>query len=342
MMQGQLCVILEHTLTAESVIGLKTKHELKTIVREIGACAGLSVLLEVSGSPKPGNVHRYADFSDTKFEHFLASGIAIVGEMENAALKGIEIGLRQIRTEEAGMGEIIRSAVTQVRQWQRGGNTSLGTIILLTPLSVAAGIAYAKSTRRSSLLRIRESLSEILRRNTPEDVLQLYKAIRIASPGGLGKVSRLDVSDPSSQREILKEGVTLQDVFKISAERDSVSKEWTTSFDVSFNTGLPEFESTYQKTRNLNYATIHTFLRILSRVPDTLIARKRGIVEAERIAARAEEVLQKGGCLTEDGWGELNRFDSELRDTKNELNPGTSADLTAASIMLALLKGFRP
>jgi len=342
MMQEQLYVILEHSSTAVSMISMKTEQELKTIVREIGACAGLSVLLEVSGSPKPGNVHRYADFSDTKYEHFLASGIVIVGEMENAALKGIEIGLRQIRTEEAEMGSIIKSAVTQVKQWQRGGNTSLGTIILLTPLSVAAGMAYIKSTHRPPLSGIRESLSEILRRNTPEDVLHLYKAIRIASPGGLGKVSKLDVSDPSSERDILEEGVTLQDIFKISAERDSISKEWTTSFDISFNTGLPEFESTYQKTRNLNYATIHTYLRILSRVPDTLIARKRGILEAERIAARAEEVLQGGGCLTEEGWGELNRFDSELRDPKNELNPGTSADLTAASIMLALLKGFRP
>ncbi len=324
------------------MVRMKTERELKAIAREIGTCAGLSILLEVSGSPKPGNVHRYADFPDTRFEHFLASGIAIAREMEIAALKGIEIGLRHIRIEEAGIGETIREAVTQVKQWQKGGNTSLGTIILLTPLSVAAGMTRAKSTGKPSLSRIRDDLREILRRNTPEDAVHLYEAIGIANPGGLGKVSKLDVSDPSSQRAILEEDVTLWDIFKISSERDSVSREWTTAFKISFCTGLPEFESTYQKTRNLNYATIHTFLKILSNVPDTLIARKRGIDEAERISARADEVLQRGGCLTEAGWNELNKFDIELRDPKHELNPGTSADLTAASIMLALLKGFRP
>ncbi len=319
---------------------MKTKRRLEVYAREVGNCAGLAVLLEVSGSPKPGNVHRYADFSDTRFEHFLAAGIVIAQEMENAALRGIEIGLKNARIEEAGTGEIIKNAVTRVREWHRGGNTSLGTIILLTPLSVAAGMTHAQNS--FSIPKLRKNLREVLERNTPEDTVQLYKAISIANPGGLGEVSKLDVSDTSSTEKIMADEVTLRQVFEISADRDSVSKEWTNTFTISFETGFPEFESTYKKTKDTNYATIHTFLRILSEVPDTLIARKRGEEEAVRIAKRAQEVLEKGGCLTEEGSIELRKLDSELRDPDNQLNPGTSADLTAASILLALLNGFRP
>jgi triphosphoribosyl-dephospho-CoA synthase len=319
---------------------MNTKRRSQAIAREIGNCAGLAVLLEVAGSPKPGNVHRYADFSDTRFEHFLTAGIIIAREMEDAASRGIKIGSKDIAVEDARIGEIIKNTVTQVKEWQRGGNTSLGTIILLTPLSVASGITHAQ--KRFSILRIRENLREVLNKNTPKDTVDLYEAISIANPGGLGKVSKLDISDTASTEKIITDGVTLREVFKISADRDSISKEWTNTFTISFETGFPEFESIYKKTEDVNCSTIHTFLKILSEFPDTLIARKRGEEEAVRISARAREVLEKGGCLTEEGNAELRKFDSELRDPENQLNPGTSADLTAASIMIALLNGFRP
>jgi len=319
---------------------MQREDEIESSAREVGRCAGLAVLLEVSGSPKPGNVHRYADFSDTRFEHFLASGVVLVNIMGDAALSGIHIALNDIEPKEAGIGRVIRDAVKEVREWQRGGNTSLGTIILLSPISVAAGMTYAIGS--FSIPQMRDRLETLLEENKPEDTLHLYEAIAIAKPGGLGRVSKLDATETSSRREIMEKGITLYDVFKISAERDSISKEWTTGFNISFETGLPEFEYIYEKTRDVNYATIHTFLRILSRYPDTLIARKRGIEEAEEITGRAREVLREGGCLTEEGQEELRRLDKELRDPQNELNPGTTADLTAASVMLALLKGFRP
>ena len=39
-------------------------------VNKIQCCAQLAAALEVSGWPKPGNVHRTADFTDTRFEHY--------------------------------------------------------------------------------------------------------------------------------------------------------------------------------------------------------------------------------------------------------------------------------
>jgi triphosphoribosyl-dephospho-CoA synthase len=74
----------------------------------------------------------------------------------------------------------------------------------------------------------------------------------------------------------------------------------------------------------------------LSRVPDTLIARKRDFDTAHRISLRAAEVLSLGGVFAPRGRAALAEFDRELRDPGHTLNPGTTADLTAASVFLSL------
>ncbi len=54
----------------------------------IGQCASLACLLEVA-APKPGNVHRGADFEDMSFEDFLASAVAIEPAFERAGRQGV-------------------------------------------------------------------------------------------------------------------------------------------------------------------------------------------------------------------------------------------------------------
>ena len=105
----------------------------------------------------------------------------------------------------------------------------------------------------------------------------------------------------------------------------------------------------------MNVATVHTYLRILSKVPDTFIARKvglragirevgeavrKGMEVAMEVSRRAEEALDKGGLLSEEGRKLVEELDRDLR--RNKLNPGTTADLTASSIFLSILSGFRP
>ena len=58
--------------------------------------AQLAAALEVSGWPKPGNVHRMANFEDTTFEQFIAGSIALGPQARMAALRGIEAGRRKI------------------------------------------------------------------------------------------------------------------------------------------------------------------------------------------------------------------------------------------------------
>jgi triphosphoribosyl-dephospho-CoA synthase len=87
-------------------------------------------------------------------------------------------------------------------------------------------------------------------------------------------------------------------------------------------------------------AIVHTYLKILSDYPDTLICRKHGTALAETISNEAKDILEQGGLLTKDTKTRLWNFDQRLR-IKDKINPGTSADLTAASIMVALLEGIR-
>jgi triphosphoribosyl-dephospho-CoA synthetase len=65
--------------------------EVKWLVEYIRRSAELAALLEVSGWPKPGNVHRTRDHGDSRFEHFLAGSIALGNSIEAAVFKGIMV-----------------------------------------------------------------------------------------------------------------------------------------------------------------------------------------------------------------------------------------------------------
>jgi triphosphoribosyl-dephospho-CoA synthetase len=49
-----------------------------------------------------------------------------------------------------------------------------------------------------------------------------------------------------------------------------------------------------------------------------------------------------GGVETAQGKESMRLFDKELRDSGNDYNPGTTADITAATLALRIISGFRP
>jgi triphosphoribosyl-dephospho-CoA synthetase len=53
----------------------------------------------------------------------------------------------------------------------------------------------------------------------------------------------------------------------------------------------------------------------------------------------ARVVLDAGGVRSDRGRREVAAMDAALRDERNALNPGTTADLTAAAIFVVLLGG---
>jgi len=310
------------------------------ISEHVSRCLELAILLEVSAYPKPGNVHRTADFLETRYEHFLASAVAAAPNFKHAAEWGVHVSTGKIGPADVGIGKVIKEAAESVGLWQRGGNTLLGSIILLSPLAVAAGMTLAKE--KFSIVKLRENVKVVVESSTPVDAVDVYDAILIAKPSGLGGAPKLDVTDPASKQKILEDQVTLFEVFKIASEYDSIASEWVNNYPITFDLGYPCFIQQLEEIKDVNTATVHTFLKILSEVPDTFISRKVGLAKAKEISAEARRVLEKGGLITRSGRKLLWEFDKKLRDPAHELSPGTTADITEAVLAISILNGYRP
>ena len=295
-------------------------------------------LLEVSAYPKPGNVHRLRDAPETRYEHFLAGSVATTPAIRDLASRAHYIssggdwgGL--------GLGEAILEAVKDMLRWQRGGNVQLGVVLLHAPIAAAAGAAYREDG--VTLNRVRQVLSDVIAAATPMDTVNIYRAIDLAmTRSTLGEVDDLDVSDESSHRQILEDGLTPTQVFRLCEDRDTICSEWVHGFPVTFDEGHTYLSDRLGEGKPVNSAVLETFLYLLSRHPDSLIIRKSGSSKAAEVSERAAQVL---GLRAEPGFmEEVREMDEMLWSGGGKLNPGTTADLTAASIFVELLTGWRP
>ncbi len=273
---------------------------------DIAAAGQLACLLEVS-APKPGNVSPERHFHDTRYEDFLASAVAIGPALGAAG--------------ERPLGATIRAAVDATLRWT-GSNTNLGIVLLLAPLARAA-------FRGDGALR--DNLAAVLAETTVADATETYEASRRARPGGRGSASAEDVAAAPS--------VTLRDAMALAAERDTIAREYTNRFALTFEVGAPALTEARSRGLPWSDATVECFLALLSATPDTHIARKLGRVEAERVAARAREVVAAGVAGSTARRASLASLDRELRDPRNTHNPGATADLTCASLFAVIIEG---
>jgi triphosphoribosyl-dephospho-CoA synthase len=273
---------------------------------EVAAAGQLACLLEVS-APKPGNVSPEHHFHDTRYEDFLASAVAI--------------GPALAAGGDRPLGVTIHAAIEATSRWT-GSNTNLGIVLLLAPLARAA--ARGGGT-------LRDRLGAVLDQTTVADAAETYAAIRKVRPGGLGAASAEDVAAAPT--------VALREAMALAAERDTIAREYTNRFAVTFEVGAPALAGARRRGLSWSEATVECFLALLAAVPDTHIARKLGRAEAERVTARAREVLAAGGTGTAEGRAALAALDAELRDPRNTRNPGTTADLTCAALFVVILEG---
>ncbi|HUK21167.1 MAG TPA: triphosphoribosyl-dephospho-CoA synthase [Gemmatimonadales bacterium] len=272
---------------------------------QVAAYAQLACLLEVS-APKPGNVSPAHTFRDSSYEDFLASAIAIGPAFAGAGSEPL--------------GKTICAAVEATRRWTRA-NTNLGLVLLLAPLARAALISGADFESR---------VERVLLETTVTDACDVYAAIRLANPGGLGTVAEQDVRETPS--------VTLVEAMALARERDAIAREYVTRFATTFGVAVPALERARRDGLIWRDAIVETYLTLLAAEPDTLILRKRG-ARARDIQLRARTVLDAGGVRQEAGRHLLAILDRDLRDLMNQLNPGSTADLTGAAIFVVLLEG---
>jgi triphosphoribosyl-dephospho-CoA synthase len=299
----------------------------------------LAVLLEASAH-KPGNVSVVTDFEKTRYEHFLASAVAARSSFDQAAKQGIAVHYGEVCAASVGVGQIIKECVTNIDSWQHGGNTLLGTVILLVPIAVAGGMTLAEGGFEAS--RLRRNVKIVAESTTPKDAVSVYEAMKIAKPSGLGSAPKFDINDPTSTRRILEQKVALFEVFQIAEKYDTICSEWIHNYPVTFELAYPHFTQHIAEGDDLNQAIIHTFLQVLAKCPDTFIARKTSLEKAKEVSAEAARILGAGGLETADGRRRLAEFDAKLRESSNLLNPGTTADIVAAALSISILGGYRP
>jgi triphosphoribosyl-dephospho-CoA synthase len=308
--------------------------------QHISKCLQLAIMLEVSAQ-KPGNVSLTSSFEKTRVEHFLASSVAAGPTFQEAAYLGTSVAEKRLEVRKVGLGELIMDCAADVNAWQKGGNTILGTVMLFVPIATAAGMTPMKEDYALDFSVLRKNIDLAVKSSTAWDSVHLYEAVGIASPSGLNEAPDLDVTNPASRERLLKENVSLFEVFKLASSYDDICYEWVHNYPITFSLAYP-YLMAQLKSKPLNTAVVHTFLKILSEHPDTFIARKVGKEKAKEISEEAKEVLNLGGLDTAEGKKSLAEFDRRLRRKGNSCNPGTTADLTGAALALATLSGYRP
>lgn len=274
----------------------------------VASLAQLACVLEAS-APKPGNVSPDRPFDDVRYEDFVASAIAIGPAFQRAGT--------------CPVGRTVRAAIAATLDWAPS-NTNLGIVLLLAPLARAASRAPDSRTALQPALRA------VLEDTTIEDARDVYAAIRLAHPGGLGRADAQDVADEPT--------MTLLDVMRLAADRDGVAGEYATAFAQTFTVGAPALARARRDGLPWNDAIVESFLTLLAGTPDTHIARRCGRPAADEVSHRSRAVLDAGGVRSAEGRRAIDDMDRALRDERHSLNPGTTADLTTAAIFVELLR----
>lgn len=279
-------------------------------MRTTAGNAELALLLEVAGTPKPGNVDRRRDLPGLRFEHFLAGAVG-AGE-----------GLRDAAAG-APVGEAFERAVRGMAD-QEGGNTQFGALLLLVPL-VRAASEDALSA---------DGTMAVVESTTVEDAAAFYRAFEhceVFVDDPPEDAPELDVRRGSEAiPDLERRGLTLLDVMRLSEAEDDVAREWTHGFERSFRTA----ERIAESEGPLSKRGAQAFLDLLAERPDTLVAKKHG----ERVA---EEAMQRARRARDAGDPDAVEALAEAF-VEEGINPGTTADIVAAGLFVALERGVEP
>lgn len=260
---------------------------------------------------KPGNVSRYADGHDMTVADFERSAGLVSPVLCDTSLT---VGERILESVRLTMSEV-------------GCNTNLGMLLLFAPV-----IRAAETAADSAPESLQQVLEKTLRELDVGEAKRFFEAIRVAAPGGLGHSEEYDVHlDPAC---------SVLEAMETARERDLIAKQYVTGFSDIFSTGLPCIKEFNKRWNRVEWATVGCYLTFLSSFPDSHVLRKHGQTVAHRTRKRAQSVAEvfKKNDKPDNARQALLEFDKELKNS--DINPGTSADLTAASVLVyELTKG---
>jgi triphosphoribosyl-dephospho-CoA synthase len=253
---------------------------------------------------KPGNVHLFADGHRMSADQFLTSAEVSSGPLTDPSLP---------------LGRRICEAVRATRE-AVATNTNLGIILLCGPLARAAEMGGRD---------LRANIRKVLEAITLDDTEAVFEAITLASPGGLGEAPAHDVRD--------KPQVTLLEAMRAAADRDMIARQYVTDFADIFDAGVPAIEASLGRGESGMWPAIRVYMKFLTSFPDSHVLRKHGPDIAAELLEEAS-LIEMQLARTEDENKRIRLlldFDRSLKE--RAINPGSSADLTVACLLVHTL-----
>jgi triphosphoribosyl-dephospho-CoA synthase len=256
---------------------------------------------------KPGNVSVYADGHEMTVADFRTSA---------------EVSAKPLCNPNYSLGEKIYYAVKATRE-AVGCNTNLGIILLCAPLIQAIGQKGPDST-------LRQALHKVINETTIEDADWVFKAITLASPGGLGSSNQQDVNEKAS--------VTLLEAMEIASAKDRIALQYTTDYQDIFNFAVLRYTIGFNRWGSRDWAAVAVYADMLSHFPDSHIERKYGNQYSEMVTIKMAQLSEE---LYKTDNPELIKpllfsLDQELKHYG--INPGTTADMIVATVFTAFLE----
>jgi triphosphoribosyl-dephospho-CoA synthase len=269
--------------------------------------AQLALLLEVASTPKPGNVDRHREYPDLRFEHFLAGAV------------GARDGLAALADTDVPLGEAFESAVAGMSR-QTGGNTQFGAVLLLAPL--VRGAATGEDVLVAAPAAVEAT--------TVADAVGFYAAFDHVDVAVRDLPADLAVPDvrlgSDAAAELRDRDLTLSDVMAASADRDGIAAEWVEGFPRTVETA----DRIAAADGPVTDAAARIALELLATELDTFVVTQHGRETAVEVRERAEAVLE--------GEGDVEAFADDL--VARRINPGTTADVLAGGLFVALQAGL--
>ena len=256
---------------------------------------------------KPGNVSVYADGHDMTVEDFRISA---------------KVSAVALCNTDYSLGEKIYYAVKATRE-AVGCNTNLGILLLCAPLIEAIAI-------KSPDISLQQALNAVLTNTSLEDADWVFKAISLASPGGLGNADQADVSE--------KPTINLTEAMRLASSRDRIALQFVTNYQDIFDFALPIYYNGATKWCKQDWSALAVFVSLLCRFPDSHVERKYGSQYNGMIALKMTQLSEE---LSKAERPELtlpllHSIDKAFKS--QGLNPGTMADLTVATVFTVFLE----
>jgi triphosphoribosyl-dephospho-CoA synthase len=265
---------------------------------------------------KPGNVHVFADGHGMTIYDFI---------------KSAEVSSAVIAQEDLSVGDRIYQSIEATNK-AVGLNTNLGLVLLCAPLIHA----YFKTIESSVDFNhgFSQYLAHTLNNLSVGDGLLAANAIVLANPAGLGSSSENDVHDLPK--------VTLLEMMRTAQYKDRIAWQYANNFSDIFEVGLAKYAQALTKWQDFSnrgqnqvWAATAVYLGFLTHQLDSHVVRKHG-------ETLAKELMQEAIKMETVYWAtdnpklvqkQLLQWDASLKE--RYINPGTSADLTVATLLVS-------